>query len=147
MKDIRVFLKGGAACRYKIVFPKEAMEDDKITINMDKLERVNTFAVDTPKWSSEKFNEHQPQQGETLEIKYPNSLFITFLSQLDKRVSGDFEVSYKFIPSGKVIEGPFVGSLNFYILISVAGFIVVAIMSALCIYLCCQCRTNSKLEK
>jgi hypothetical protein len=61
-------------------------------------------------------------------------------------VPGDFEISYDFIASGDR-TGPFVGSLNFYILIGVAGFIVVAVLVGLCIYLCCSIAKNKRLEK
>ena len=139
-------MKKGAACRYKIVFPKEAAEEDKIKVNIKSLDNITLYAIDTPKWSSEDFKETKPITGDSVTITYPSSLFLTFLSDRKLRDHGDFEVNYKFIPSGKKLEGPFVGSLNFIILVGVASFIVVVIMVALFIYLCVTCRVNKKLE-
>jgi len=53
-------LKGGAACRYKIVFPKEAVEGDVINVKVDKLENIVMYSIDTVKWSSPDYDETQP---------------------------------------------------------------------------------------
>jgi hypothetical protein len=109
------------------------------------LDLIKLYAVETEKWSDEKYTETYPAVGDSVTIKYPNSLYLTFLSNKNTE-HGNFEANYSVKLSPAKAIDPFVGSLNFFILVSVGGFVVVAVIMALIIYLCITSRKNKKLE-
>ena len=54
----KFWLKGGALCRYKIIFPKEARQFDKIAVHVKNLENIKLYTVDTKRYSDDIFTEN-----------------------------------------------------------------------------------------
>ena len=91
LKPIRNYsewFKNGQSCRYKIVFPVKATTSDKIAVHVKNLNKTKLLVVDTARYKSKKYTEHELFEGEVFMLEYPNILFAVFLTT--SRKAGDF---------------------------------------------------------
>ena len=77
-----------------MVFPKGAKSQDKVILNADKLSKMSLYVVEAENYQATKVYEEKLVQGSVYELQYPDSLFITLLSEEDD--PGEFSLSYNY---------------------------------------------------
>jgi len=90
------FLKDGAGCRYKLIFPLTAGKYDQIAISVRALRKMDLLVADTVSYKSPIFKETQLQKKDTYIVEYPNSLYIT-VNANNQTAPGQFNLLYRYI--------------------------------------------------
>ena len=146
------WLNNGQICKYKVVFPREAANDDVIVVKPQKLTRITMSTVDTYRYRSNNFTETYLAPGESVTFKHPNVLFIMLMSDVTSSEPADFQFTYEYVP--KLLPHLVPGSLEslmeenaqyFFGAIG-AGFIfIILLIVALCCAFTCIKEKNNKL--
>jgi hypothetical protein len=94
--DYSEFLKGGAGCPYKVLFPGNAGKYDQIALKVKKLDNMDLIAIDTVSFTAQKFKEIVLNEGDTYIIEFPNMLFLALNSNSEES-SGYYDLAYRYI--------------------------------------------------
>jgi hypothetical protein len=87
--------KQGQMCKYKLMFPTDAGEFDQITLLISEATRVDIYASETETFGDPDTQALQIATGDSLDITFPNSLYLTIVSH-EVQSPGDYVISYRF---------------------------------------------------
>ena len=83
------------------MFPREASTTDKIAVHVKNLEQARLFVVDTVRYKSKKFSEHELVQGDVFMLEYPHILFTVFITTGSE--PGDFQLTYSHVNDNQAV--------------------------------------------
>ena len=78
------------------MFPTSAGDFDQISILVSKATRVTIYISETEAYSDPNTKEIELDTGDTYNVTFPNSLYITIFSH-QVQSGGDFVMSYRFV--------------------------------------------------
>ena len=87
----------GSLCRYRIKFPAEAMNEDRVAVKLNNLENVTLHAIKTKEFSSPDFKKIDIQVGGVALIEHPYELYLIISTDEDSKSHGSFSLSYQYL--------------------------------------------------
>jgi len=98
------WMKDGAGCRYKLIFPHSAGKYDQIAVRVRNLRNMDLLVADTISYDSPNFKEVQLNKNDTYIFEYPNTLFIT-VNANNATYPGLFNLMYRYIDRSPDLSG------------------------------------------